>query len=41
MLSEPLKRKFLEESNKIILKDSPIFSENFSKEVTYIYKCIL
>lgn len=33
MLSEPLKRRFLEESNKIILKDSPIFQENFSNEL--------
>ena len=33
MLSEPLKRSLMIEANKIALKDSPIFSNNFS-EVT-------
>lgn len=33
MLSETLKRELLVESNKIALMDSPIFRENFSKNV--------
>lgn len=33
MLSEPLKRQLLIESNKIALLDSPIFRDNFSKNV--------
>ena len=30
MLSEPLKRQLMIESNKIALKESPIFRNNFS-----------
>ncbi len=33
MLSEPLKKKLLLESNKIALKDSKIFKDNFSDTV--------
>ena len=33
ILSEPLKRQLLIESNKLVLRDSPVFSENFSKSV--------
>jgi hypothetical protein len=33
MLSEPLKKKLLLESNKIALKDSKIFKENFTDRV--------
>lgn len=29
MLSEPLKKKLIIESNKIVLKNSPIFCNNF------------
>lgn len=31
MLSEPLKRHLMIEANKIALKDSPIFRNNFSE----------
>lgn len=31
MLSEPLKRSLMIEANKIALKDSPIFRNNFSE----------
>lgn len=33
MLSEPLKHKLIIESNKIVLKNSPIFCSNFSETV--------
>ncbi len=33
ILSEPLQRELLIESNKIALRDSPIFSKNFSENV--------
>lgn len=33
MLSEPLKNKLIIESNKIVLKNSPIFCTNFSEIV--------
>lgn len=33
MLSEPLKHKLLIEANKVALKESPIFKNNFSNHV--------
>jgi len=33
MLSEPLKKSLLMESNKIVLKHNPIFRYNFNEEV--------
>lgn len=32
-LSDNLKEKLLLEANKIVLKDSPVFSNNFSEKV--------
>ena len=33
MLSEPLKKSLLMESNKIVLKFSPIFRNNFNEKI--------
>lgn len=33
MLSEPLKKKLIIESNRIVLKNSPIFCSNFNDQV--------